>query len=123
MTAQPPLYDLMLLLDPAAEEERKLKILADIEHLIGMHGEVVSRHDWGLRPGAYAIDKREQVEYHLVQFHGSVELLESLDHALKITDGVLRFRVIRMKPGTPPPPELEPVGAVAESGDASADEE
>lgn len=113
MTSTPPLYDLMLLLDPAAEEERKLKILADIEHLIGLHGEVVSRHDWGLRPGAFEIRKKPEVEYHLVQFHGSVELLESLDHALKITDGVLRFRVIRIKPGTPAPPELEPVGAEA----------
>ena len=27
---------------------------------------------------------------------------------LKITDGVLRFRIIRVKPGTPPPPAPRP---------------
>ena len=111
MTDSNTLYDLMLLLDPTAEDERKTKILADVEHLIGQHGEVVSVHDWGLRPTTFEIRKRAEAEYHLVQFHGSVELLQSLDHALKITDGVLRHRVIKLKPGTPPPPVIEPPGA------------
>ena len=33
---------------------------------------------------------------------------EPLDHNLKITDGVLRFRMIKLRPGTPAPPDLRP---------------
>ena len=35
-------------------------------------------------------------------------LLEQLDHNLKITDGVLRHRIIKLRPGTPDPPDLRP---------------
>jgi small subunit ribosomal protein S6 len=42
-------------------------------------------------------------------------LLEQLDHSLKITDGVLRFRIIRLRPGTPPPPEVKPPGVPVEA--------
>ena len=37
-----------------------------------------------------------------------MELLDQLDHSLKITDGVLRFRITKLRPGTPPPPDLTP---------------
>ena len=30
--------------------------------------------------------------------------LERIDHSLKIAEGVLRFRIIKVKPGTPEPP-------------------
>ena len=49
--------------------------------------------------------------YHLIQFHATPELLEGLNHSLKITDGVVRYRVIKLKHGTPPPPEQRPAFA------------
>ena len=60
-----------------------------------------SRHDWGLRPTAYEVRKRADADYHLLQFQGPAELLQQLDHALKITDGVNRFRIIKLRKGTP----------------------
>ena len=59
-----------------------------------------------MRATAFEVRKRTDADYHLLQFHGPVELLEQLDHSLKITDGVLRFRIIKLRPGTPPPPDL-----------------
>ena len=50
--------------------------------------------------------KRADADYHLLQFQGPPELLEQLDHALKITDGVNRFRIIKLRKGTPEPPDL-----------------
>ena len=81
-------YDLNLLLDPRADEERRAKILADLETMIGARASSSARHDWGVRPTAYEVRKRAEADYHLLQFHGPPELLEPLDHALKITDGV-----------------------------------
>ena len=57
----------------------------------------------------FEIDHRPEAEYHLFQFEANDNsLLERLDHNLKITDGVLRFRITKLHPGTPPPPDLTP---------------
>jgi len=106
MATEQPIYDLVLLLDPEAEEERRTNILASLEQVIERQGEIVSRHDWGLRATAYEVRKRGDADYHLLQFHGTAELLRQLDHALKITDGVNRFRIIKLRKGTPEPPDL-----------------
>jgi small subunit ribosomal protein S6 len=106
MATEQPIYDLILLLDPEAEEERRTNILASLEQIIDRQGSIVSRHDWGLRPTAYEVRKRGDADYHLLQFQGTPELLNQLNHALKITDGVNRFRIIKLRKGTPEPPDL-----------------
>ena len=113
MAIEQPTYDLVLLLDPEADEERRTNILASLEQIIERQGAIVSRHDWGLRPTAYPVRKRGDADYHLLQFQGPPELLEQLGHALKITDGVNRFRIIRLHPGTPAPPDLTMSAAAA----------
>jgi small subunit ribosomal protein S6 len=113
MATEQPSYDLILLLDPDAEEERRTNILASLEQIIERQGQVISRHDWGLRPTAYEVRKRGDADYHLLQFNGTPDLLEQLDHALKITDGVNRFRIIKLRKGTPPPPDLRASAAPA----------
>ena len=55
---------------------------------------------------AYEIRHKAEAEYHLIQFHGPRELLERLDRTLRITDGVIRYRIIKLDPGTPDPPDL-----------------
>ena len=113
MATEQPTYDLILLLDPEAEEERRSNILASLEQIIERQGQVISRHDWGLRATAYEVRKRGDADYHLLQFEGTPELLNQLDHALKITDGVNRFRIIKLRKGTPPPPDLRTSAAAA----------
>ena len=109
MALQRPIYDLVLLLDPTIDEDRRTKILDDVEHMIGdRRGEIVSAHDWGVRPMVYEVRKHAEAEYHLLQFHATNELLEAFDHSLKITDGILRHRVIKLRPGTPAPPDMTP---------------
>ena len=113
MATEAPLYDLVLLLDTTIEDERRGQILANVEHAIDGAGEIVGRHEWGVRSTAYEVRKHGDAEYHLLQFHGPPRLLEQLDHNLKITDGVLRFRIIRLRPGTPAPPDMRAPAAAA----------
>ncbi len=105
--AVPNLYDLMVMLDPDAPEERRSEILGNTESMIASgDGSVVGHHDWGVRRIAFEINHRPEAAYHLYQFEtDSNDLLERLNHNLRIADGVLRFRIIKVKPGTPPPPE------------------
>src|SRR5256884_737562 len=107
--AVPRLYDLMLMLDPNAPEERQSEVIQNVQSMIEGDATLVGKHDWGVRRIAYEIDHRPEAAYHLFQFEtDSSELLERLNHSLKIADGVLRFRTIRLKPGSPPPPTPRP---------------
>lgn len=114
MAKAPPIYDLMVLLSTAAPEERRAKILADVEAAIASGGGSIERNDdWGTRNLTYQIDHQAEAEYHLLQFTGPSPLLESLSHSMKIADGVLRFRIIKVVPGTPPAPDPGSVAAVS----------
>lgn len=105
------LYDLFVLLDPHVPGERQQEILGNIRSTIEGGGTLVGAHEWGQRRIAFEIDHRPDADYHIIQFETeSPDLLERLDHNLKITDGVLRFRIIRLKPGSGPPPQPRPEG-------------
>ena len=111
MTHPPPIYDLMLLLDPAAEDGVREKIVADARAAIEAEGSLVGDQDWGMRALAYPIDHRNQAEYHLLEFTGPPSLIASLQHTLRITDGVIRHRVIKLPAGTAPVPAGTPAPA------------
>jgi small subunit ribosomal protein S6 len=103
------LYDLVVLLDPTAPDERRSAAISEVESLIGSGGELVESHDWGTRRMAYEIDHRPEADYRLYYFASDNALLDRLNQRLRIMDAVLRFRVIKRKPGqpTPPPPEQQ----------------
>ena len=120
----------MLLLDASAPEDRRQVIVGEVEAMLNEGGTIVSAHDWGSRKMSFEIDHRPEAAYHLYQFESDKALLERLNQRLKITDGVMRFRIIRQRPGAPPPPpvtevpraprEEEPDGRVAARAAADA---
>ena len=93
-------YDLMLLIDPNAPEERRSAAITEAESLIGSGGNLAGSYDWGQRRMAYEIDHRPEADYRLYQFEGDNALLDRLNQRLRILDGVLRFRIIKAKPGS-----------------------
>jgi small subunit ribosomal protein S6 len=128
MAKDPTLYDLVLLLSLNSEEEARAKIVTDIETAIASGGGSLSRNqDWGRRPTTYRINHQTEAEYHLLQFTGPPALLDSLSHTLHIADEVLRFRIIKVIPGTPeasdtPPPVLAGSQGVSAGVEAESDE-
>jgi small subunit ribosomal protein S6 len=128
MTLPAPTYDLVLLLDTQAEDDARAKIVADARKAIEAQGELLRHDEWGERALTYPIDKKTSARYHLLQFHVSAtELLNSLDRTLRLADEVLRFRIIKLEPGTPDAPDMltasgAPRRAEAESATEVADE-
>ena len=122
MPAHDPLYDLVLMLDSTAPDEQRQKVLTGVETTINSAGEIVNSQDWGVRQTAYEIRHKADAEYHLLQFHGTREVLESLQRTLKIADGVTRFRIIKLAPGTPAPPANRPEPRPTGIGDPVAAE-
>ena len=116
MTLPAPTYDLVLMLDTQAEETTRAKIVADASKAIEAQGELLRHDEWGERPLAYPIDKKASAEYHLLQFHATPELLETLNRTLRIADEVVRFRIIKLAPGVPEAPNMRsaPPSAVSE---------
>ena len=114
------LYDLMVLVDPTAPEERQEAVTSEVQKMITSGGNLVGEHDWGTRRLAFEIDHRPEAAYRLYQFEGENDLLERLQHSLRIMDGVLRFRLIRLKPGSPPPPPPRDAGARREERESTS---
>lgn len=107
MTLPAPTYDLILMLDTEADAPLRAKIVADARSAIEAQGELLRHDEWGDRALAYPIDHKQAAEYHLLQFHSSTpELLRGLDRTLRITDGIVRFRIVKLKPGTPAAPDM-----------------
>jgi small subunit ribosomal protein S6 len=124
MAAAKPTYDLMILLDTGTPDEQRAKVLADAERLITSNGgEITSKHDWGTRALAFEIEHKTDAEYHLLQFQGPPAVLDALNRTLHITDGVTRYRIIKLRPGTPPAPDVRqeaPAPRAEESTDEPA---
>ena len=119
MPAPPRLYDLMLVISTAVEDERRAKIVSDVEAQITAGGGAVERKDdWHTRPLAFEIRHQGEGEYHLLQFTGAASLLDAISHNLRIDDAVLRFRIIKVLPGTPPPPDAPPPVLAGAAGSA-----
>jgi small subunit ribosomal protein S6 len=99
-------YDLLVLLDPEAPEERRDELLAQIKRQIDSGDATLKGDaDWGMRRLAFEIDHRREAQYHLFQFQAAADLLAQLDRSLSIEDGVLRHRIIRLPDE---PPEITP---------------
>lgn len=89
------------MLDPELGEEEREKLAADAKNAIESGGTLVHEDNWGVREMAYEINHKSESDYRLFRFAGPRELLEQLDHSLKIADGVVRFRVFRVDPEDP----------------------
>jgi small subunit ribosomal protein S6 len=104
-------YDLFVLIDADAPEERRAQILDAVKKQIDSGGgELKGDLDWGVRKLAFEIAHRGDAYYHLFQLEAGSELLGQLEHSLAINDAVLRHRIIRLPKGVPdkPPPQPSP---------------
>jgi small subunit ribosomal protein S6 len=102
------------MLDPGLEDSSRDQIAADARKMIESGGSLEHENAWGIRKLAYEIRQRTEADYRWFRFSAPRELLGQIDHSLKITDGVLRFRVFRVDPDaavTAPPPTGQPAAA------------
>jgi small subunit ribosomal protein S6 len=104
------------MLDPEAADEAREKVAGDVRQQIEGSGTLDSADVWGMRKLAYEIRQRNEADYRYYRFQGEPALLERLDHSLKITDGVLRFRIFKVDPDAPsnPPPVSDRPAAVGD---------
>jgi small subunit ribosomal protein S6 len=110
-------YELVLMLDPEIPEERREQIASEARKRIESGGELKHDASWGMRKLAYEIRQRTEADYRLFRFQTQGGLLDELDHNLRIADGVLRFRIFKVEPGSP---AIAPPAPLASSASAPA---
>lgn len=89
------------MLDPQLDAPARDALAQDARGQIEGSGDLKHENSWGLRKMAYEINHRTEADYRWMRFEASSELLDSLDHNLKIADGVLRFRMFKVDPAAP----------------------
>jgi small subunit ribosomal protein S6 len=94
-------YELVLMLDPELDAPARDALAQNARGEIDGAGSLKQENSWGLRKMAYEINHRNEADYRWFRFEAPSELLGSLDHNLKIADGVLRFRIFKVDPDTP----------------------
>jgi small subunit ribosomal protein S6 len=130
--AAPREYELVLMLDPQLDAPARDALAGDARGQIEASGSLKHENSWGLRKMAYEINKRTEADYRWLRFEAPSDLLDSLDHNLKIADGVLRFRIFKVDPSAPVivppvaaaptgPRERSPQGARDDRGDSRGD--
>src|SRR5262249_51079980 len=111
-----------MLLDPEAEEATRAKLVADARAAIEAQGEFLRHDEWGNRALSYPIERRNVAEYHLLQFHAHTPaLLGTLDRSLRIADDILRFPIVKLKPGVPEAPDMLAAPSAPRGAEAGAD--
>jgi small subunit ribosomal protein S6 len=122
------------MLDPQLDAPARDALAQEARGQIEASGSLKHENSWGLRKMAYEINHRTEADYRWMRFEASTELLDALDHNLKIADGVLRFRIFKVDPGapvqvppaataSPGPRERSAQGAREERGDSPEDSE
>jgi len=114
---------MVLMLDPEAPEGRRDEVASETQKRIESGGELKHADTWGTRKMAYEIAQRTEADYRFYRFHAETDLLEQLDHTLKIADGVLRFRIFKVEPESPtiaPPATAQPSGVSARASRAES---
>jgi small subunit ribosomal protein S6 len=122
MAAEAREYELVLMIDPGLEDAARDKLADDVRKTVDKEGELRHEDSWGVRKLAYEIRQRTEADYRWLRFGASPQLLEQLDHSLKIADGVLRFRIFRVDPRAPviaPPASGSPAPAAAKRDEPS----
>ncbi|MCL2807215.1 MAG: 30S ribosomal protein S6 [Coriobacteriia bacterium] len=92
-------YELLFFVDPAIEEDAREALLTRIQTTItSQEGIIDSIDPWGKRKLAYEINKLQDGDYTLINFHAQPTSIAELDRIMRITDAVVRFMVVRKDP-------------------------
>lgn len=89
-------YETIYLINPILGEEGVNAVIEKIKHLVETSATLEKVDVWGRRRLAYEIMNQKEGFYVLIQFTAEADFPKELERVLKITDGVMRFLVIRL---------------------------
>lgn len=89
-------YELLFFVAPTIEDETRLAVMKRIETTIAEgEGKVDNVEGWGKRKLAYEVAGLTEGDYTLIDFHANPANIAELDRVLRITDAVVRHKIVR----------------------------
>lgn len=89
-------YESLFFVAPSIDEDSRNAVMKRIETTIAEGNGIVDNVDaWGKRKLAYEIDGLTDGDYTLVDFHSDPDNVAELDRVLRITDAVVRHKIVK----------------------------
>ena len=91
-------YDVVSILRPTLDDQAIDSIHKSISEIIENNdGKVIEQGVWQKRKLAYQVDGHKEGIYTITTFEGSSELPNEVDRVLKISDDVIRHKVLKVE--------------------------
>ena len=87
-------YEVMFIIDPTLEDEKKDAAVERVKNVIAAEGEVGNVDVWGLRKLVYPIQKKNEGYYVVIDFKAEPTLPAELDRRLKISEDFMRHIIV-----------------------------
>jgi small subunit ribosomal protein S6 len=109
-----PLYETIFIIHPELNEEDVEEHIKRVENLIvRLGGEILRTERWGKKRLAYEVNKHRYGFYVLLRLRGNSAILPELERHYRLTEGIIKSLVIRLKAE----PQEEPVMVAREGLD------
>lgn len=90
-------YELALIADSSVEESVREGLIERVGSIVAEGGGTMGEAAyWGRRSLVYPIDHHVEAVYSFHRFEAGPEVVAELDRVLSISDGVLRFKIVRL---------------------------
>jgi small subunit ribosomal protein S6 len=89
-------YEMLLFVATTLDDETRLAAMKRVETTIAANnGQVDNVENWGRRKLAYEIAGLTEGDYTLIDFHMDPASVAELDRVLRITDAIVRHKIVR----------------------------
>jgi len=93
-----PLYETIFIIHPELNEDDVEQHIKRVENLISrLGGEILKTERWGKKRLAYDVDKHRYGFYVLLRLQGNASILPELERHYRLTEGIIKSLVIRLK--------------------------
>ena len=90
-------YECIFIIDPDLDEENTKALVEKFKNLLETSAQLEGIDEWGKRKLAYEIADKTEGYYVLADFSANSDFPRELERIFKITDGVLKYMIIKKK--------------------------
>jgi small subunit ribosomal protein S6 len=88
-------YETVYIISPTLDEEQVKAIVEKFSNLVSANGELEKVEEWGKKKLAYEVQDQKEGYYVLLNFSANPDFPAELERNFKITEGILKYMVIR----------------------------
>jgi small subunit ribosomal protein S6 len=88
-------YESIFIISTLLEDEKIQEIIGTVKNLIESSGQLEKVDEWGKKRLAYEVNDQKEGYYVLMHFSAEPEFPTELERIYKITEGILKYLIVR----------------------------